>query len=82
MERLLTIELNQDHDIIELHLNKAGAEYLIDAIKKLVSLDEVEHLHLMTPYWGGNELSDSKQNSNDDFEVINQLKIMYWKQKL
>jgi hypothetical protein len=78
MERVLTIELDQLGEMVELHLNKAGAEYLKNILDRLISNNQNEHLHLMTPDWGGSELSSNQQNLSADVELLHQLKIMYW----
>lgn len=78
MEKVFTIELDQQGETIELHLNKAGAEYLRNILDRLISINKNEHLHLMTPDWGGDELSSNQQNLSADIELLHQLKIMYW----
>lgn len=78
MEKIFTIELDQQGEMIELHLNKAGAEYLRNILDRLISNNKSEHLHLMTPDWGGDELSSNQQNLSANIELLHQLKIMYW----
>lgn len=80
MEKVLTLELDQQGELIELHLNKAGAEYLKNVLVKLIENNQDEHLHLMTPDWGGDELSTEQQNLGEDMKLMHQLKIMYWKE--
>ncbi len=80
MEKILTLEFNKQAEFIELHFNKEGAEYLKNILTKLIENDEEEHVHLMTPDWGGNELDAKQQNTSNDFKLIHQLKIMYWKE--
>jgi len=36
------------------------------------------HLHLMTPEWGGEELSAEKQQLSEQYKLIHHLKILYW----
>ncbi len=79
MEKILTLELDQQGELIELHLNKAGAEYLKNVLVKLIENNQDEHLHLMTPDWGGNELTEEKQNKSNGVKLMHQLKLMYWK---
>ena len=79
MEKIFTIELDEKEKTIELHLNQAGAEYLKNILERLISNNKSEHLHLMTPDWGGNELSSNQQNLSTDAELLHQLKVVYWK---
>ena len=76
--KLFTVELDKRGESIELHFNKAGVEYLISLLTKLVESDKQQHLHLMTPDWGGDELSSEKQNQSKETELLHHLKIMYW----
>lgn len=78
MEKLFTIELDQQGETIELHLNREGAEYLRNILDRLISNNKNEDLHLMTPDWGGDELSSNQQNLGADIELLHQLKIVYW----
>jgi hypothetical protein len=47
---MITAELNEQLNAIELHLDKAGIESLIAQLESLKTYDS--HLHLMTPSWG------------------------------
>jgi len=78
MEKVFTLELDQRDGILELHLNKTGAENLRNILDKLISTNEDQHLHLMSPEWGGNELSSIQQNTSTTITLLHQLKIMYW----
>lgn len=78
MKKILTVELDQRGELIELHLNKPGAEYLKNLLVRLIEENQDEHLHLMTPNWGGDELSEAQQNSGENMKLMNHLKIMYW----
>jgi len=49
---------------------------LVEHIKKLASIKGNEHLHLMTEDWGGEELSNNKQNKKT--ELIHHVKIFKW----
>ncbi len=77
MEKLLTLEFDQKRELIELHLNKNGAEYLKSVLTRLINGDLVCDHHFMSPDWGGDELSSNQQNLSDDMKLINQLKILY-----
>jgi hypothetical protein len=78
MEKVLTLELDQRGETVELHLNKAGIEYLKNILDRLISNNQNDHLHLMTPDWGGGELSSEQQNLGPDIKTLHQLKIVYW----
>lgn len=74
MTKLLTFELDQEK--IEIHTNKDGLKYLIDELTNLYNSKKNEHYHLMTPAWGGNELTEEKQN--EESNLINHVKIILW----
>jgi hypothetical protein len=78
MEKILTFEYSQQRDLLELHLNKAGAEFLKNVLAKLIDNNNNCDHHFMTPDWGGDELSNEQQNLSDDMKLLHQLKIMYW----
>lgn len=73
MTKLLTFELEKDMDSLEIHLNKEGLKYFIQILNKLLEQKEPEHEHLMTPAWGGDELTEEKQGT--DNELLNHIKI-------
>ena len=75
MTKLLTFEFS-DNEKLEIHSNKEGLKYLIDQLNKLYLLDNNEHYHLMTPQWGGNELTEEKQAEKS--HLVNHVKIMLW----
>ena len=69
---LLTVEYNQDAEDIEIYCDKEGLDLLM---KKLhVLTNKGGHVHLMTPSWAGNELTEENQGSNTI--LINHLRIM------
>lgn len=73
-DALLTFELTEDGDEIEIHGDRDGLLSLIAMLKKVV--DYSEHEHLMTPSWGGAELSDEKQGERNT--LINKVSIRIW----
>lgn len=75
-KRLLSFELSHDKNEIEIHANDAGLSFLLEALNQLAANPSDEHIHLMTPKWGGNELSDDLQNT--DNTVINHARIFLW----
>jgi Immunity protein 32 len=80
MEKVFTIELDQQREMVELHLNKKGAEFLRDVLNKLIENDTFSDHHFMSPDWGGDELSSEKQNLSDGTKLIHLLKILYSKE--
>ncbi len=76
--KTFTIELDKKGQTLEMHLDKEGAEYLKGVLDKVIKLDRQDHLHLMTPDWGGEELTSEKQNKSKEVELLHQLKIVYW----
>lgn len=78
-QKLFTVEFDNDGDVMELHLNKEGAQFLKEKLERLIIHNENSDHHWFTPYMGGNELSSEKQNQSDNVKLINHLKILYWK---
>ncbi len=79
MQKILTLEFDQQKELIELHLNKKGAEFLRSVITELIDNDTVSDHHFMSSDWGGNELNSDQQNLSDGMKLIHHLKILYWK---
>jgi hypothetical protein len=73
-EYLLTFELNNAGDVLEIHGNKEGFETLLQRIKWI--LENKDHDHLATKSWGGDELSERKQQG--DNTLINQVDLRFW----
>lgn len=80
MKKILTIEFDQQTEMVELHLNKQGAIFLKDVLGKLIDDDIVNDHHFMSPDWGGGELSVDQQNLSNQIKLIHHLKILYWKE--
>jgi hypothetical protein len=77
--KLLTFELAEEMDAIEIHVNQQGLQDLIDRLlklKKSLNGSSSEHEHLMTPNWGGAELTEEKQGK--DSTLINKVTIHLW----
>lgn len=79
MERIFTVELNEKKELVEIHLNKEGASYLKDRLRQLIEADENSDDHLMTPDWGGGELTSAQQNTSENVKLVHHLKLLYWK---
>jgi hypothetical protein len=73
---LLTFEWDSDNEILEIHGNKLGLEKLRSIIDSLLAKNSNDHTHLMSKNWGGNELSDDKQCSEN--ALINHVKLFIW----
>lgn len=78
-EKLFTLEFSPEDDRLELHLNHQSIDELIALHNEIKEVGNNDHFHLMTPEWGGEELSGVKQNLNDSVKLINHLKIFFWK---
>ncbi|MFV9484899.1 Imm32 family immunity protein [Christiangramia sp. ASW11-125] len=76
---MLTFEYSNSDGKIEIHLDQNGIDQLNNILSSLSQESKSEHLHLMTKEWGGSELTQEKQNNSTDFELINHVKIMFWK---
>jgi hypothetical protein len=77
--KLLIFELAEEMDAIEIHANQQGLQELIDRLfklKKSFNGSSSEHEHLMTPDWGGTELTGEKQGK--DSILINKVTIHLW----
>jgi len=77
-ERILSFEFNKEMEVLEIHCNSDGLEYLESLLKHLKSQDDLpEHIHLMSPDWCGCDMSSGK--IGDDNEKIHHVKIFKWK---
>lgn len=79
MKNLFTVEYDKKGEMVGIHLNNIGIDQLILTLQQLKKSTGNEHSHLMTKAWGGDELSDELQNSDSNIQLINHLKIFYWK---
>lgn len=71
---LLTVEKQEsDQGEIAICFDKEGLEFLISKLTRL--RDRPDHLHLMTPAWAGNELSEGLQDG-DGYELCNSLRLV------
>lgn len=48
---------------VEIYLNEEGLDFLLSQLAFLKQ-ERTEHVHLMTPLWGGDELTEDKHNQN------------------
>lgn len=70
----LTVEITRDADPeVVIAFNSQGLELLI---RKLTSLrDRIDHLHLMTPAWAGDDLSEVGRGG-PDYSLIHSLRLV------
>jgi hypothetical protein len=73
---LLTFEWDPKRQVLEIHANKNGLERLKGNLEKLIASSGNDHVHLMTPTWGGKELTAETQSEND--VIVNHVKIFKW----
>jgi hypothetical protein len=72
---LLVFESEVECDQIEVHGDAEGIRMLIQKLETLLSMEE--HIHLKTPGWGGNELTEEVQG--EKHHLIKHVKIFCWK---
>jgi len=76
---LLSFEQTDDYELI-IHGDEEGLKALCNILNNLIKNTRegcFNHNHLMTPDWGGNELSTKSMGG----KVINQVKVYCWKGK-
>jgi len=78
-KKIFTIEVDEPRTLVEMHLNKEGADYLRYILDNLIKRDENSDKHLMTPDWGGTELTSDPQNEGEGVKLVHHLKLLYWK---
>jgi len=71
---LLTFEISKDGDELNVHCDDIGLEKLLLVLSRLKG--NAQHEHLMTPSWGGNELSEELQS--EDSQLLNKVTIHKW----
>jgi hypothetical protein len=59
---MLTAEVNEKLQTIELHVDEEGLNNLIERLRSLKQYDS--HAHFMTPSWGGKELGEIAHGAN------------------
>jgi hypothetical protein len=71
---LLTFELDKEFEQIDVHFDEVGLEQLILILQNLRGVSD--HDHMMTPSWGGDQLSDEPQS--DQTKLINKVTLHKW----
>lgn len=74
--KMLTFELTDDTEMLEIHGNREGLLHLAKILTSLAEERSPEHAHLMTEEWGGNSLSSEMQGLSN--KLLNHVKIMVW----
>ncbi len=73
-DQLLTFELSADGDHLEIHGDVAGLRELSKILER--AIETRQHEHLMTPSWGGNELTEEVQGVGS--RLLNKVTIHIW----
>lgn len=68
-----SVELDSGGELVELHLGAAGADFLVAMLQKLRAGGDA---HLMTPEWGGTEMSTPTEGTGN--VKVHHLKLMVW----
>ena len=72
-KRLLTFEIVGDGEV-EIHGDVEGLQDLIRSLTRVIETGE--HDHLMTPAWGGSELSEEPQKAGA--KLVDKVTIHIW----
>jgi hypothetical protein len=72
--RILTFELSADGYQLDIHGDAAGLQDLLQKLQGVIRSHN--HEHLMTPSWGGDELTEETQGK--DARLINKVTIHIW----
>ncbi len=75
---ILTVEVEPDppHKApaeVTICFDDEGLELLVQKLQRLRG--KKDHLHLMTPSWSGEDLTEQKQGGNG-YELVNQLRLV------
>lgn len=60
---ILTVELNEDLQAVEITFDREGLAQLLQRLNHLSQRDAPDHDHLRTPAWAGTELSEELQGA-------------------
>lgn len=77
---ILTCEINKKDESVEIVFDKEGYEYLGKVIRDFQKENDekIDHKHLMTKGWGGNELTDEIMHKGNT--LVNHLKLIFLKE--
>lgn len=79
-DKLFTVEAIPDEEKVEIHLDDNGLTLLIEQLELLKKSKDNDHLHFFTNKFGGDELTNEKQNQSLNAIFIHHLKIFLWKE--
>lgn len=74
--KLFKLEWDSEGEKVEMHLNDVGIDYLINQLQELKGKSGNSDVHLMTPSWGGEELTEGPCEAG--YSLVNHLKIYKW----
>ena len=70
----LTVEIDQSEiPEVAICFDRQGLDFLISKLEHLKT--HVDHLHLMTPSWAGNELTE-EANGGSDYKLLHSLRLV------
>lgn len=72
--KLLSFELRDSGEEIEIHCNEEGLDALIHYLE--IVKHHKTHEHLFSDEWGGNELTSEVQGAGN--KLVNKVTIRYW----
>ncbi|MCP3875774.1 MAG: hypothetical protein GY699_21800, partial [Desulfobacteraceae bacterium] len=80
---LLSVTTEKDGDIVYIHADKNGLEFLENTIRRLranLEKDECDHDHLFTEAWAGDELTETmiEKEKQDNCNQVHHVKIYSW----
>jgi hypothetical protein len=74
---MLTVELKMQinglPEEVAICCDQQGLELLVAKLQRLSG--KKDHMHLMTPSWAGNDLTEAKQGG-DEYELIHHLRLV------
>ncbi len=73
---MLTFEFDKENELLEIHGDSDDFIKLAELINSLAKAPPPEHIHLMSPDWGGDFLGNEQQC--DENELIHHVKLMLW----
>lgn len=73
---LLTFELGRSGDELEIHCDRRGLAELIRILSEIARSEGRAHDHLMTPAWGGGELSEELQGETG--RLLHKVTVRLW----
>lgn len=68
-ENYLTFEWDEKNQLLEIHGNKEGLQFLKRKIEILINASNNDHIHLQGNEYGVEDLSDEKCNKENKFSL-------------